>query len=212
MGLDLLVLGKPKQGFESDFEQIVAQLQKNESLSPSEENRFRENVTRPFEELGAPRVGFDPDANDWMVRSYRDQSDQTPEDQIIRDNHDYHVLSLLHGSCDGVTHYTHGGLYEGVDLTSFRGAFLSECVDYLDKTVLNKAWTTVMTPDEAISYGTTLLASLTDPPKEVKRGFFSKLLSRRKKATLEEQKLILTAAGKWYVFWGSRGHYIQAYF
>jgi hypothetical protein len=212
MGLDLLVLGKPKQGFEREFELAISRLNKSETLSESEEGRFRENVSLPYQELGAPRVGFDRTANDWMVQSYRSRGDQTSEGQIIKDNQGYYVLSLLQGSCDGVPLYSNGGAYDGVDQTSFRGQFLEFCVDYLDKAVLSQAWTNVMTPEEAVSYGESLLVIANTPPKGARRGFLRKLFSGGQKATIEEQKNILTAAGKWYVFWGDRGHHIQAYF
>ncbi|HYC95980.1 MAG TPA: hypothetical protein VEB39_09820 [Sphingomicrobium sp.] len=50
---------------------------------------------------------------------------------------------------------------------------------------------------------------------EAKGGFFSRLgLTRKSSASMpfEEQLKIVEAAGRWFVFWGERGHAIRAWF
>ena len=72
-------------------------------------------------------------------------------------------------------------------------------------------------PDEAIAYGRALLAAADAPeasPVERRRTFRD--LFRAKKSAeslpLAEQLDIVRAAGRWFVFWGQRGHPIRADF
>jgi hypothetical protein len=120
--------------------------------------------------------------------------------------------------CDGVPNYSHGGLYDGVDETSFRGAFLQDCPDVLGKDLLSEAWNNKL-PEAAISYGQALLAAAAAAET---RSFATKpwhtILSRiglakaAEPVAIAEQLDIVRAAGRWFIFWGERGHPIRAWF
>ncbi len=212
MGLDLVVLGKPKIGHESEFASGLAKVSRGDEMSEAETSRFLEITTQPYESLGAPQVGFSPAADEWIVNMYREKDDEKPAAQIIDENRGFYVLRLL-DECDGIPQFSHANLYDGVDDTSFRGAFLDQCKSFLDKANLDRAWTKIMSPDEAVNYGQALLAAATQTPSPQKSGFFNKLFSGSKQPiSFEEQREILKAAGKWYMFWGNRGHHIQAYY
>jgi hypothetical protein len=212
MGLDLVVESCPKPGHEAEWRSLVAKSFADEPLTEDAVARFREISIPPFERLGAPRVGYDAAADAWIIEA---QQARTPEDvaAVLKNFHGYHVLRLV--TSDGLPDYTHAGLYEGVDETSFRGAFLSACGDVLSKNLIGGAWTHKF-PEEAAAYGRALLAAAdaasASPPVQ-KPTLLSRLGLGRKarEFEVEEQLNIVRAAGRWFVFWGERGHPVRAW-
>src|SRR4029079_13878497 len=97
MGLDWNPLARPKPGFEAEFERLLA-IDVRE-LSEAEEaalrERFAEVSGAPFERVGAPRVGYDAAADDWLRDKLRDtnREDQLPE--RLAAMRGYYVLDLL---------------------------------------------------------------------------------------------------------------------
>ena len=183
--------------------------------SPRNYKRRNEISLLPYESAGAPRVGHDREADEWML-AHKPQDIGKTDGEFLAGHKGYYVLELLEGKCDGIPFYSHGGLYEGVDRTSFRGKFLEQCTLLLDQPTLETAWTNCMTPQQSVPYGNKLLNSVSNPPGLTvqKRGIISRIfkLPEVLDAPLEEQRKILDAAGRWYIFWGGRGHPIAAYF
>lgn len=214
MGLDLIPIGKAKRGSEQAWDKAMETLYQGKPES-GEQLAARLSVSiLPYETIDAPRVGESKQADDWMLANRDAENSKLSDGEYLELNKGFYVVDLLLGQCDGVPGYSNGGAYEGVDSTSFRGAFLELCVNYLDSQSISRAFTTVMRPDEAVAYGEFLsqIASqnkVIEPKKPFLGGIFS-----RKPAALEkaEQIEILKAAAKWYVFWGKRGHPIWAYF
>src|SRR5262245_1888341 len=62
------------------------------------------------------------------------------------------------GDGDGLPKYTPSGMYDGVSSTSFRGSFLQFCEGPLGRDLLERAFTTMMRPRDAVAYGNQLLA------------------------------------------------------
>jgi hypothetical protein len=186
-----------------------------EELSNDDTARFQEISIPGYQRLGAPRVGFDGAADAWIIQK---RKAETPTDRaaVLREFHGYYVLRLA--QCDGVPQYSNGGLYDGIDETSFRGDFLKDCADVLGKDTLDDAWNSKM-PEAAVSYGRALLAAadaaeaagLTPRPRT---SFLSRIgLTRATEPiSIAEQLNIVRAAGRWFIFWGERGHPIHAYF
>ena len=91
-----------------------------------------------------------------------------------------------------------------------------------------------MPPEEAVEYGQALLASAENPwveppppppppPPPREPGFLDRLLGNAPpepeppeppptEEDVEEMRNILRAAGRWYIFWGERGHPINAWY
>lgn len=217
MGLDLLPAGRPKPGFEAGWSELMQKLYDGKGETEEEAQRRLEISILPWADLDAPRVGEDPAANAWILaQPGRDRS--KTDAQIIEEMRGYCALALLRGRCDGITNFTHAGLYDGVDETSFRGSFLELCEDILGRELLSTAWTDWMRPEEAVEYGQRLLeaaeraarSGAPPPAKPARRWWRGK--SQRQEPTFEEKLAILRDAGRWYVFWGSRGHPIQAWY
>lgn len=216
MGLDLVPEGCAKPGHEAEWRRFVERAFDDEELSASEVGRFSEISIPAYERTGAPRVGFSPDADAWVLEA-RGAREPDEVAQVLKEFHGYHVLRLAR--CDGVPLYSNGGLYDGVDETSFRGAFLPDCGAVLGNDLIEQAWGHKM-PEAAAAYGRALLeaAAAARPPPgaaPAKRGILARLgLSKKPTEAMpfEEQVAVVEAAGRWFVFWGERGHPIRAWF
>lgn len=214
MGLDLVVEGCAKPGHEQEWRRVLERSFADEELSELESARFRQICIPGYERIGAPRVGHDAAANEWILEA---RKAKTPEDvaAVLKEFEGYYVVRLV--ECDGVPKYSNGGSYEGTDETSFRGAFLDDCRDVLNKDLLNKAWNHKF-PEAAVAYGIALLAAAeaaktAGAPKR-RHTLLSRLglTKEREPIAIEEQLDIVRAAGRWFIFWGERGHAIRAWF
>lgn len=218
MGLNLIVESCAKPGHEAEWRRAVERTFAADQLSDAEIARFAEISIPPYAQLGAPRVGHDAAADAWIIEV---RQAGTPEEiaQVLKDFDGYYALRLV--SSDGLPKYTHAGLTDAVDETSFRGAFFQACGGVLDEQTTDLAWQHKF-PDEAVAYGRALLraadaaaAAGPAPKAPPKRGFLSALGLGRKAADdlpFEEQLDVVRTAGRWYVFWGERGHPIRAWF
>ena len=134
MGLDLVVEGCAKPGHEGEWRRLLERAFEDDELSETEIAHFNAISIPGYERIGAPRVGFDPEDVAATLKEF----------------HGYYVLRLV--KCDGVPIYSNGGHYDGVDETSFRGAFLTSCRNVIDEGLLNAAWEHKF-PEAAIAYG-----------------------------------------------------------
>ena len=215
MGLDLVVEGCAKPGHEDEWRRLLKRSFAEKELSEAEVARFQEISISGYQRIGAPRVGHDSAANEWMLKA---QNAKTPEDAAaaLKKFEGYYVVRPV--ECDGVPKYSSGGLYEGADETSFRGAFLKDCEDVLNEDLLNEAWNHKF-PEGAVAYGKALLAAAEAAeaggraPKR-RRSLLSRLglAKEREPVEIAEQLDIVRAAGRWFIFWGGRGHPIRAWF
>lgn len=215
MGLDLVVEGSAKPGYEQEWRSLLARSFANDELSEAEIARFREISIPGYERIGAPQVGHDSAANEWLLQA---RKPKTPEEAaaVLKQFEGFYVVRVV--NCDGVPKYSSSASYEGADETSFRGAFLNHCRDVLTKDLLTQAWNHKF-PEEAVTYGRDLLAAA-DAAKDVngasknRRRLISRLgfASEPRAVQLGEQLEIVRAAGRWFIFWGERGHAIRAWF
>lgn len=215
MGLDLIVEGCAKPGHEGEWRQLLERSFGNEDLSDAEVTRFHEISIPGYEHVGAPRVGYDSAANRWILEA---RKAKTPEEieSVLKEFNGHYVVQLV--ECDRVPKFSSGGLYEGADETSFRGAFLQECSDVLSKDLLSDAWNHKF-PDAAVAYGKALLAaeaaaeSAGRTPKR-RHTLLCRLglAKEHEPMPMAEQLEIVRAAGRWFIYWGERGHPIRAWF
>lgn len=214
MGLDLLVEGCAKPGHEREWLQLLERSFTDEELSESEIARFQEVSIPGYERIGAPRVGHDSAANQWILKA---NNAKTPEEMaaVLNEFEGYYVVRLV--ECDGVPRYSHGGMYDGADDTSFRGAFLGACRNVLSKELIDQAWEHKL-PEQAVVYGKALLAAAdaaeAGHPLEGRKSLLSRLglAKERESIAVAEQLDIVRTAGRWFIFWGERGHPIRAWF
>ncbi len=232
MGLDLIPMGRPKPGHEEEWQRLMETLYEDREVSDEDTSRRLEISEAAYETAGAPRVGYDEEANAWYREHFKKPEGLT-DAEFFEEAKGYYALGTLVGKCDGVPQYSHGSITDELDETSFRGKFLEFYEGLLDDDLLYRAWTSVMPPEEAVEYGQVLLASAENPwvesppppppPPPPEPGFFGRLLGRKPPEPeppeplptdedIEEMRNILRAAGRWYIFWGERGHPINAWF
>jgi hypothetical protein len=213
MGLDLVVEGCARPGHEKEWRRLLERAFSDSRMSETEIAHFNEISVPGYQRIGAPRVGFDAAADAWIVETRKAQTSEEIA-ATLKEFHGYYVVSLV--ECDGVSTYSNGGLYDGVDETSFRGAVLKMCTNVIDKPLLKAAWEHKF-PEAAINYGRELLAAADageTSPRVVRPNFLSRLglVKSAELLPLAEQLDIVRAAGRWFIFWGELGHPIRAYF
>jgi len=235
MGLDCIPMGRAKPEHAEEWAELMEKFCEG-NLNEDEEKRWLEISIPAYACVGAPCVGRDKAADDYVLKNKpKDSSESNAE--FLAKLGGYFVLDLVE-NCDGVPRYTLGALSHDVDQTSFRGQMLTGCYRVIgDRHVI--AWTD-MRPEEAIEFGQELLAAAEkarrgdlepeEPkPEEAtgKRRLFGLLKPKpiapsfelqrwekrqRSKISVEEQIALVEAAGRWYLFWGRLGHPIHAYF
>ena len=224
MGLDLEPLGRARAGREAEWDKLLLRLYAEEDLAAAETKRLIEISIPPYADIGAPQVGFDPEADTWLLARARRAGETKPDAEIIAENTGYHVLDLLRGKSDGVPAYSNSAMGT-VGATSFRGEFLKDCTTFLDRPTIDLAWRSVIPPSEAVVYGNLLLGALDRPaanpplapanpmPGDIFPGFRRLFgAGQSSGAGVQEQRQIIDAAGRWYVFWGERGNPVWANF
>jgi hypothetical protein len=221
MGLDLEPLGRARPGHEAEWAQLTNRIYEDDTLSEDEISRRGEISIPPYEDIDAPMVGRDAEADAWAIKVARENGLKETDAEVIENMRGYYASTLMMGRCDGVPAFSNGHAASYVDATSFRGQWLELCRDVLDEDTITAAWQQVFRPEEAIAYGEKLLAMLKTgrppappaPPK--KKGFLDKLFPERpapEPLPIEQQREVVEAAGKWFIFWGRKGHPVWANF
>ena len=236
MGLDWLAGNKPKPGFETEFRELLDAKARGEEASEQTIERFHEISLAAYTQVGAPIVGTDSEADAWVllrVRSneleeqelqaiYGDDIDLSkPENAKPRDDDERETLTKMEGyrvlelapPCDGLPRYTMGAFSDHVDLTSFRGKFLHDCEDIIGEELLEKAYEDHM-PDELVEFGNTLLehAKRFAADNDCEHVADMRELPDDDESEAAHRAHILFAAGRWCVYWGSRGHFLDTWF
>src|SRR5688572_13050340 len=128
MGLDLVVEGCAKPGHEREWRQLLERAFADEQLSDAEIARFQDVSIPGYQRIGAPQVGSDKAANEWIIEARQARSPEQVAD-VLKEFEGYYAVRLV--KCDGVPAYSNSGLYDGADDASFRGSFLKDCTDVL---------------------------------------------------------------------------------
>jgi len=213
MGLDLMPFGRAKPGHEAEWEELMKTVYAGEQETEEAGDRRLEISITPYDDIGVPRVGYDPEANAWVLA--RRPPDSGLSDAEFLEKYKGHYVTPLVENCDGLPAYSNAGDYDGIDKTSFRGSFLKDCEELLGQELLERAWTRMMKPAAAVTYGRELLA-IADRAEagEIKPTFPGKPKYKLVGGELVTDGTesvadlidILRAAGRWYVFWAERGH------
>lgn len=223
MGLDMVPIGKPKPGSEKRFRQIFNILNGNEQTTlsffdklrgrklPNEEELQKEwfDIQIPsYETLGAPMVGRDAAANQWIKEKYQQSDKRISEDEFIKMYQGYYVITLAKHN-EGIPAY--GSMSQ--DENAFRGQLLDGCSDLINESLINEAWVSKMA-DDALDYGKRLSVAITTVAKE--RGL-EHLLTPDSECeyevdSVEDRICMIAALSRWLIFYGSHGHgYIADY-
>lgn len=218
MGLDLIPVPKARPGHETEWLGLVEPLLRGKAISDEEMERFRAISILPEVTLGAPVVGRDPEADAWL-HAFREATDPEEQRRLTEEFAGRPVLELI--DCDGIPPYSNGDGTEGLDRTSFRGDLLDLCVEVIDLKTAERAWKSKL-PEAVLDYGRALAdaaatASEHGPqyrPPVPPPGFLASLFRRPPPPPMpfDEQLRIVQAASRWFLYWGERGHPVQAWY
>ena len=212
MGLDWNPGNRRRPGFEAEFWRLADGIRDERIKEGSpEHDRFFEISIAAFETLQTPRVGSDPNADEWIRRKYHQQPQQMSETEWVRRFRGFHVVELV-PPCDGLPRYTNGSPGGYVELYSFRAQFLRDCESFVPPRLLDAAYES-KPPDATVAYGRELLSAGEafaqgnglDPKYCVASDEDLGAKSQRYQAD------IVLSAGRWCIFWGERGHLLDAY-
>jgi len=210
MGLDWIPTDIAKPSFEAERLTLRKRIAWNLPFFTIRwKKRYDEIVIPAYACVGAPRVGFDTAADDWARARYAEKATKDcSEHEFLQRMHGYYVLQLV--KSPGVPQFTHGGLYNGVDNTSYRGQFVIACKDLITDDLAKRGYGS-FTAAEAIAYGrqlferargvagqhgldvTTATAAPDDDPVD----------------SIAGQIEIFRTAAEWFQFWGLKGHSIE---
>ena len=213
MGLKLHPLGRAKPGHETEWQELLSMLCADEAVLAASEQAHLKSISVPaYQTLGAPTVGFDKTADAWALANKR-VDDPRSDVEYMKAMKGYHVVALLQGQCDGVPE-PFSPSQTCSEATIFDGSALDNCTRILDKATLGLARRHIIAPEEAVAFGQHLLQTGTQNTPlvtPIRPNIFGRLFSRKRvELTLPEQRQIAAKAGKWYIFWGVRGHPIWA--
>jgi len=102
MGLDLNVEGRAKPGHEAEWREILSRSFSNKPKKGDEE-RYAEISIPAWAQVNAPRVGYDPAADAWIIGA---QKAETPDEiaAVLQKFHGHYALPLV--KSDGLPKYT----------------------------------------------------------------------------------------------------------
>jgi hypothetical protein len=235
MGLDWVPLPKPKPGYEVEFEELFLQVFKGKkppaldpkwktllglsrppSIESLQEKFFDIPSISPSETLDAPRIGHSAAADQWVRDSYekgelRKDLLAMPTEQVLKELSGGYLPEVM-PLCDGIPVYISGPGYDA-EASWFRGKFLEFCEDVLDKKTFSDAWEHKL-PREILEYGHRLksIAETYAREKGVEKVLPIFKYDWDDEDSSEAKAHILISAARWCLYWGERGHGMQAYF
>ena len=211
MGLDWNPGPKAKPGCEAEFEKLWRKLQspgcwwRNRKI-----RRFGEITITAFDTLNTPIVGVDASANEWVHQQFDKRVDKTlTEEQFFSRMKGFRVLALV-PKCDGLPRYSNGSPGGYVEAYAFRGKFLEDCTDIIGADALNSAFVSKL-PSDTVAYGRDLLERASAFASKHNIDLSTVHIAEDPDSTEFHLDVVLSA-GNWCVFWGERGHWLEAYF
>ncbi len=210
MGLDWNPGPKAKPGFEADFEELWRKLHSTWCWGRNAKVRqFRAITLTAFETLNVPTVGTDEAATEWARQQFDKRVNKSlTKEQFLAGMTGFRALALV-SPCDGVPRYTNGSPGGYVETFAFRGQFLRDCTDIIGEQALKSAYQSKL-PFDTIAYGRDLLQQATAFAAAHNIDLNTTHIAEDPDST-EFHLDVVQAAGRWCIFWGERGHWLEAY-
>jgi hypothetical protein len=212
MGLDWNPGNRPRFGFESEFSRLADGICKQRIKQGSPDHtRFFEISISAYETLQTPQVGSDPHADEWIRTKYHQQPRGMSEAEWVKRFQGFYVVPLV-PPCDGIPRYSNGSPGGYVEPYSFRAQFLHDCESFVPSRLLNSAYESKL-PDATIAYGRELLSI--GEAFARKNGFDPREFAASDEDLAHQTPRyladIVLSAGRWCLFWGERGHMLDAF-
>ncbi len=215
MGLDWNPANKPIPGRESEYEELRSSLEaecESDEDDGDEESeaskRFFEASISAFETLNAPIIGIDEVATQWAKEIYPETGAEEPYDEWFEKVRGLRVVHLV-PPCAGVPKYSNGSVGGYVEPFSFRAQFLHLCEEIIGEETLEACYEN-REPAELIEFG--LLLKKTGEEYSIRNNVAVPPSSEEFDENSPEWQVdIVLAAGEWCIYWGERGHPLEAY-
>jgi hypothetical protein len=179
--------------------------------------RLKELTVNPFETLNAPRIGFDPRANEWARQEYRSprpnlkrEAENVSEEEFLRKLNGFYVVDLI-PPCDGVRPGAFGSAGNNPNLLSFRGELFKFCKEIVGEDLVEQAWHSKLA-DETARYADALLTRA-ETYAAGHRFAMSELAVRlidKNRDVMRHYLRAVVDGARWCRFWSSRGHGFHA--
>src|SRR5689334_19894851 len=195
---------KPRRLLAPLFDRSERARMANETLR----QRYEDISISPLETLDAPRIGVDVAADDWARASHAERDPARPLDDWPGALQGQYVLDLV-PACDGIPFYNAGGAGKPIGRISFRAELLKATTIIIGDRLLEACHEVKFAPD-LVAFGRSLLIRArafaktagpdlpAQPPQELE--------------SVAGQLHIVATAGRWCVFWGERGHFLEPSF
>jgi hypothetical protein len=163
----------------------------------------------PQQVLGAPRIGRDLQADDW----YRDQRRaQGWNERRVAEGlflmRGYYVVDLA-PPCDGLSDYSNGQAFGPVERYSFRAELLNDLEHILGTELVEAAYHSKHA-DELVEFGQRLLDCADRFARQMRIDPSRRPAGQFHAESPLWQHDIIRSAGRWALYWGSRGHGLHA--
>lgn len=211
MGLDWMPGARPLPGAEVEFEKLFRQIK---TCSEKELGALKDRLDAISsfvpDVLKAPRIGVDPEANEYLRQIYEQENREESFESWLESEHGKPVWELAEG-CDGIPRYSNAGLYEHVNFTSFRANFLKDCVDIIGEDLLEQAFE-MMNAQELCKYGDALAAKANTYADKKGIDLASIDWERRDDDPIIWNLDVVLCASIYCLFWGRHGIFMHAWY
>jgi hypothetical protein len=198
MGLEWEPLPRPNPEHAEEFASLLARLQ--ETGDQSLLDQINKISTPVFATLGAPRIGYDDAADEWLRTKVGDDEHY----DMLMKMQGFPVLELL-PPCDGFPVFT---IYSWTDLDrySLRGPFLDAIRDDLGP--LYDEGTRYQTSAQLEDYGERLTACARRFARKhrIMEIELVRELPDAEAGSVQSRAHIMFAAARWCLYWSRRGH------
>lgn len=208
MGLDWLAGNRPIEGQEELFWRLFGELEAE--MDDDKLERWHQIGVPAYRCVGAPVVGENKLADAWLEERLAAKGFFGANRERKLREMAGHVALELAPSCDGLPVYSHGGLYDGVDATSFRGEMLVGCEAAIGPALLQRAYDRKR-PEPGLAYGHALRERAAIWAREHGCEHVIGVYQLVAASPEEHVAHVVDSAGRWCLYWASRGHLLDVW-
>ena len=207
MALSWEPLPKPKPGQERELEDLFHKLEGATGARRDRLLAWFSDVSEPaYLGLGAPRVGFDAAADEWLVKRTEKQKRMPELDALKKELHGYNVIQLL-PPCDGFPVYSNYLTSDTLERYAFNAQLVLGERELIGDEMFGLAQSAMLAEGLArfaerlheVAQRYVLETELPAHVETIREPVFPE-------GSKERRAHVLFAAAKWSTYWSFRGH------
>lgn len=207
MSLDWEPLATPKKGHEQEYDDLFKKIA---AASAAKRERlfewFSPLVIPPFETIGAPRVGYDEAADEWLIKRAQKSNRMDEIEALKKEMRGYYVLEIMPPS-DGFPVYSTHLAQEHLERYAFNASLLLDMADLIGEDLVAAAQNPHLAPAtgelggklEARAKAFVAANALPEHVATIREPVFPE-------GSNERRAHIVFAAAKWCLYWSGRGY------